>query len=270
MNESPPRKKLAVLGFPVSHSRSPVMQTAALADLGMTPEWSYEAIEVEPEEFAGKVAEMAAGEFVGANITVPHKEAALRIADSAGRAAEEIGAANTLVFEEGSVRAENTDGPGVLDSLPDDLPRNRALVLGAGGAARAAVWALAGDGFAVEVWNRTPARALTLTDELGGTVVERPQASDYDLIINASTAGLGDSDALESLPVGSGDFREGQMVVDLVYGAGPSSLLEVAAEDGARAVDGLEILVRQGARSFEIWTGREPSLEVMRTAARSD
>lgn len=270
MTEGPPQRKLAVLGFPVSHSRSPVMQTAALADLGMTPEWSYEAIEVEPDQFASKVAEMAREGFVGANVTVPHKEAALKVADAAGEAATEIGAANTLVFEGGEVRAENTDGPGVLDSLPDALPRNRALVLGAGGAARAAVWALVGDGFAVEVWNRTPARAIALTSELGGTVVDQPDASEYDLVINASTAGLGDSDALASLPVGPGDFREGQMVIDLVYGTGPSGLLEVARNDGAEAVDGLEILVRQGARSFEVWTGQKPSLEVMREAARAD
>lgn len=272
MSESPEsqvRKRLAVLGFPVSHSRSPVMQTAALADLGMTPEWSYEAIEVAPEDFAAKVAEMAAGDFIGANVTVPHKEAALQIADSASPAAAEIGAANTLVFEDGVVRAENTDGPGVLDSLSEELPRQRALVLGAGGAARAAVWALAGDGFSVDVWNRSPERAVALTAELGGEVVAEPAAAQYDLIINASTAGLDGKNAMESLPVDPGDFRMNQTVIDLVYGTGPSGLLEAASLDGADAVDGLEILVRQGARSFVMWTGREPSLEVMREAART-
>jgi shikimate dehydrogenase len=265
----PASKRLAVLGFPVSHSRSPVMQTAALNDLGMTPEWSYEAIEVAPDDFAARVAEMAAGDFVGVNVTVPHKEAALRVSDTAGPAAVQIGAANTLIFEGGSVRAENTDGPGVLDSLPDELPRHRALVLGAGGAARAVVWALAGDGFAVDVWNRTTARATALADELGGEVVISPKAAEYDLVVNASTAGLGGEDAIGSLPVDPGDFRQGQIVIDLVYGTGPSGLLEAARRDGADAVDGLEILVRQGARSFLMWTGREPSLEVMRSAART-
>ncbi|MGB7684612.1 MAG: shikimate dehydrogenase, partial [Solirubrobacterales bacterium] len=110
--------RLAVIGFPVSHSRSPVMQTAALAELGLGGEWSYEAIEAAPERFEAKVREMATGDFAGANITVPHKEAALALADTPSGAAREIGAANTLVFHDGRVEARNTDAGGLLAALP--------------------------------------------------------------------------------------------------------------------------------------------------------
>ena len=110
--------KLAVLGQPVAHSRSPAMQNAALAELGLVPEWSYEAIEVTPEGFAAMVAELASGGYAGVNVTVPHKLAALAAADDATATARAIGAANTLTFATGRISAENTDGVGIVDSLP--------------------------------------------------------------------------------------------------------------------------------------------------------
>src|SRR5664279_4112460 len=157
--------RLAVIGFPVGHSRSPAMQTAALAALGLGEEWSYGAVEVAPAGFESKLHELASAGYAGLNVTVPHKEAALALADEASDAARRIGAANTLSFrpdhsvgDDVDVRpwiaAENTDAPGLLAALPEGAPAGRALVLGAGGAARAAVWALAGEGAAVDVWNR--------------------------------------------------------------------------------------------------------------------
>ncbi len=135
------------------------MQTAALRDLGLGDEWSYEAIEVAPGDFERLVRGMEAEGFAGANVTVPHKLAALAIADSASRAASEIGAANTLSFADGRIAADNTDASGILDALPISPRGRRALVLGAGGSARAAIWALAGAGAEVCVWNRTSERA---------------------------------------------------------------------------------------------------------------
>ena len=108
-------KRLAVLGHPVSHSRSPAMQNAALAELGLS-DWSYEAVDVAPDEFEDRVREMAAGGWVGANVTVPHKGAALAVADELSEVAREIGAANTLHFEEGSIHAYNTDAKGLMNA----------------------------------------------------------------------------------------------------------------------------------------------------------
>lgn len=265
--------RLAVLGFPVAHSRSPAMQNAALAALGLD-DWSYEAIEVAPADFAAKVTEMAAG-FAGANVTIPHKEAALALAAVPSEAAREIGAANTLTFgppaldgpdAEGGIVADNTDAGGLLAALGTTPLDARALVLGAGGAARAAVWALVGEGARVEVWNRTASRAEGLCAELGGKPVRAPEQASYDLIVNTTAVGLGGEDPFEELPLAAAGFAAGQLVVDMVYGEGAGPLLGAAEQAGATVIDGLEILVRQGALSLEIWTGREAPLDVMRAA----
>lgn len=260
--------RLAVIGYPVGHSRSPAMQAAALEALGLDDEWSYGAVEVPPEGFAEKVREMAAGDYAGANVTVPHKEAALAAADEASEAAQQIGAANTLVFADGKVEAHNTDADGLLAALPDSPRGRRALVLGAGGAARAVLWALLWEGARAEVWNRTPARAEAICTELGGAPVLAPRQEEYGLIVNTSAAGLGGEDPFEHLPLSADLFSEAQTVVDMVYGERRSPLLVGAEEAGAATVDGLEVLVQQGARSLEIWTGCEPDLDVMRRAAR--
>lgn len=246
------------------------MQNAALADLGIGAEWSYEAIDVEPGQLAGYLRGMEAEGFAGANVTVPHKEAALALADEAAGAARAIGAANTLTFGGGRIVADNTDAPGLTDSLPESPAGRQALLLGAGGAARAALWALRNAGAEVDVWNRTARRAEDLATGLGGRPVSagNVETGHYDLIVNSSAAGLGDTDGLASLPLDPDSFHPGQTVVDMVYGERETTLLAAARAAGAATVDGLEILVRQGARSLEIWTGRSPDLDVMRTAAR--
>lgn len=259
--------RLAVLGHPVSHSRSPAMQNAALGALELW-DWSYEAIEVTPVFFEARVREMVAGEFAGANVTVPHKEAALAMADEASEASQQIGAANTLVFADGRIEAHNTDADGLLSSLPSSPRGRRALVLGAGGAARAAIWALLWEGAEVEVWNRTAEKAAALCADLGGAAVTDPRQDTYELLVNTSAAGLKGEDPFEHLPLEPDLFAPIQTVVDMVYGERRSPLLEAAEQAGAATVDGLEILVQQGARSLEIWTGREPDLDVMRRAAR--
>lgn len=261
-------KRLAVIGHPVAHSRSPAMHSAALAELGLGDAWSYEAIDLAPDEFEPRVQAMAGEGFVGANVTVPHKGAALSLADTLTETAREIGAANTLSFEGGEVRADNTDAQGVLDALLEPPRGKRALVLGAGGAARAVVWALAREGAEVEVWNRTALSAEHLCAELGGRPVGTLDLRNYDLIVNSTSVGLHGEDPFAELPFGVDALEESHTVVDLVYGSPPSRLLSVAAFAGATVVDGIEVLVHQGALSLEIWTGLEPSLDTMRAAAR--
>jgi shikimate dehydrogenase len=262
-------RRLAVIGHPVSHSRSPAMQNAALAELGLAEEWRYEAIEAAPEVFEQKLRAMPGEGFAGANVTVPHKEAALALADVRTEIAREIGAANTLTFLGGEVRAHNTDAEGFLAALPEPPGGKRALVLGAGGAARAVVWALAREGAEVEIWNRTAARAERLAEELGGSAVATPGQGACELVVNTSAAGLGGEDPFEHLPLHADGFAAGQTVVDMVYGAAPSPLLRAAEEAGATTVDGIEVLVQQGALSLRLWTGREPPIEAMRAAAYS-
>jgi shikimate dehydrogenase len=245
------------------------MHNAALAALGLDGEWRYEAIEVAPDRFDALVRSLPAEGFVGANVTVPHKTAALVVAEELSEVAREIGAANTLAFEGGLIRAYNTDAEGLLKALPAS-PRGMAtLVLGAGGAARAVVWALVREGAEVDVWNRTELRSRNLCDELGGSPVADPDAAGYGLIVNATAVGLQGEDPFGELPLRAEQLSASQLVVDLPYGAKPTRLLEAASEAGARTVDGIEVLVRQGAVSFAIWTGREPPLEVMLAAARS-
>jgi shikimate dehydrogenase len=257
-----------VLGFPVAHSRSPAMQNAALENLGLAGDWRYGAIAVQPQAFEATVKEIAALDYAGVNVTVPHKEAALAVADGAGEAARAIGAANTLSFAEGRIEAENTDAGGLLAALPTTPLDARALVLGAGGAARAVVWALIGEGARVEIWNRTEARARGLAEELGARPEPAPDPREYDLIVNTTAVGLRGEDPFEQLPLRAEGFEAGQLVVDMVYGERPSAILAAAERAGAAVVDGLEILVQQGALSLEIWTGRRPDLDVMRAAAR--
>lgn len=260
-------KRLAVLGHPVSHSRSPVMQNAALEALGLSGEWSYEAIDSPPEEILDLIGRMGSEGFVGANVTVPHKQAALLAADETTVAAREIGAVNTLSFAPEGISADNTDAPGLLEAVEEPVKGKQALLLGAGGAARAVLWALNGAGAEASVWNRTESKAADLVATLGGTLVSDPDVSSFDLIINASAAGLGGEGGIAELPIDPDGFRPSQVVVDMVYGDEPSTLLTAASANGARTVDGLEILVRQGALSLALWTGLKPSLDVMREAA---
>jgi shikimate dehydrogenase len=248
-----------VLGFPVAHSRSPAMMNAAFAALGL--DWRYLKLPVPPERFAETARALPASGYRGANVTIPHKLAAHALADELTPAAAAIGAANTLSFEEGRVVAHNTDAGGLIDALGEDVRGRSALVLGAGGAGRAAVWALREAGAEVAVWNRTPERARTLAEEFDVDHAARP-ARAVDVLVNATSLGLHG----ENLPAEL-ELEPAAAVADLVYGAEPTALCRWAEAAGARVVDGLEILVRQGARSHELWTGRPAPLDVMRRAA---
>jgi shikimate dehydrogenase len=290
-------RRLGVLGWPVAHSRSPAMMNAALRALGMDGEWRYQLLPVPPERFEETVRALGEAGFVGANVTIPHKRAALALADTASETARAIGAANTLTFAaEGTIAAENTDAPGFLTALGVDLRGLSAQVLGAGGSARAVVWALRESGAReVAIWNRTPARARELAHELGAGAVEHPIAA--DVLVNCTPVGLmsgvaagpatgaqvgpssgaakgatgvrqsaSDTDVLNLLELTFDQVGKYAHVVDLVYSSKSTPLLAAARAHGAHAVDGREMLVAQGAIGFELWTGVAPPRDVMRAA----
>jgi shikimate dehydrogenase len=268
--------RLGVLGWPVAHSRSPAMHNAALAAMGLAEEWRYQRLPVPPELFVQTTRALGGAGFRGANVTIPHKEAALALAGEASAAARAIGAANTLTFApEGGIAAENTDAPGLIAAIEREghsVEGATVQVLGAGGSARAAAWALREAGAReVSVWNRTAARAAELGRSLGVRTVELPERA--DVLINCTSVGLvraasgGESD-LNKLGLKHDLLGEYSYVIDLVYTDGPTPLLAAARAQGVPTLDGLEVLVAQGALSLELWTGRPAPLEVMRHAAR--
>jgi len=284
--------RLGVLGRPVAHSRSPAMQNAALRELGLE-DWTYQLLPVPPELFEETVRALPGAGFVGANVTIPYKHDALALADSASDAAGAIGAANTLTFgASGGIAAENTDAPGLIAAMERDghSPRGlTALVLGAGGSARAAVWALREAGAReVSIRNRTHARAISLAEAFDARAVELPERA--DILVNCTSVGLirdgeGPGSPASGHPLvppptrGESDLNlmglthdligEYSYVVDLVYHQGSTPLLAAARERGVPTLDGLEVLVAQGALSLELWTGRPAPIEVMRRAARA-
>ena len=266
------RTLVGVLGHPVAHSRSPAIQNAAFRAAGL--DWHYVKLPVAPERLKEVVLSLPGSGYRGVNVTIPHKVAVLELADEASGAARDIGAANTLTFDDGRVAADNTDASGLIEAIAAPVAGKRAAVLGAGGAGRAAAWALREAGAAeVALWNRTAERAVALALELGLTHSERPAVGEVDLLVNATSVGLDpavpDGEALAALGLEDADPPE--LVVDLVYrGDGSATpVLKWARHGGANVVDGIEVLVHQGARSFELWTGIEAPLEVMREAAGS-
>jgi shikimate dehydrogenase len=258
-------RRLGVLGWPVAHSLSPAIQNAALTAAGLGA-WRYQRLPVPPELFAELARALPGAGFAGANVTLPHKRGALELAGDATPRARAIGAANTLSFDgDERIAADNTDAPALLASLPFPAAGRTALVLGAGGSARAAVWALLHAGAArVGVWNRTPHRARELCAELGGTPA--PGAEPADLLVNCTSVGLDGSDPFDRLPVSAERLGDFGCVVDLVYTATGTVLIDRARERGVATVDGLALLIGQGALSFERFTGMAPSVDAMRAA----
>ncbi|HEY7932912.1 MAG TPA: shikimate dehydrogenase [Solirubrobacteraceae bacterium] len=268
--------RLGVLGWPVGHSRSPAMHNAAFAELEMH-DWRYQHLPVPPELFGETARALGTSGFLGANVTIPHKRVALEIADQASDAVREIGAANTLTFRDGAIAALNTDAPGLIAALEHtgcSVRGASAMVLGAGGSARAAIWALRHAAASeVSVWNRTSAGAKELAREFAVNAVRRPVSA--DLLVNCTSVGLErsatDSEVLNQLALTFDAVGKYSHVVDFVYNSSiETPLLRVARGCGARTLDGLEILLAQGALSFEHWTGRDAPLGAMRRALRSE
>jgi shikimate dehydrogenase len=261
------RTRLGVVGWPVAHSRSPSIQNAALEAIGLGRSWRYQLLPVPPELFAETIRALPQAGFRGVNVTIPHKGVALATATDPTPSAAAIGAANTLVFEpDGRILADNTDAPGLIAALPIDPSGKTAVVLGAGGSARAVVWALIEAGAReVRVWNRAPERARALTAELGGTPVDR--ATPADLLVHCTASGLDPGlDAFKTLPINADDVNGYECVVDLVYTDTETPLVQAARARRVQVVGGRELLVRQGALSFREFTGRTAPIDVMRRA----
>lgn len=267
-----------VIGDPVAHSRSPGMHNAAFAHLGLPAR--YERWHTPAAELPARVASLRAPGMLGANVTLPHKIAVIPLLDRLDPRAAQIGAVNTIVREDsGALAGYNTDAPAVVGTLraaglePQGVS---AVILGASGAARAAIFALAGAGAAqIALVNRTLARAeelagdvlaagarddlriLALTpddDELAGVL------ADAGLLVNATSLGWHDDET----PLAADRIPPGALVFDMVYRT--TRLLRDAASRGARPLDGADMLVRQAALAFELWTGRNAPLDVMREA----
>lgn len=255
-----------VIGWPVEHSRSPLIHNYWITELGLDAAYRREA--VPPERFADFATHLAERGYVGANVTVPHKEAALALSAPDARA-KAVGAANTLWLDAGTLRATNTDVEGFLANLDAAVPgwdRNlgAAMVLGSGGAARAVVFALAERGITrIEVANRSFERAMALRAQFGERVVPRrwEEASgrlgSVGLLVNATSLGMSGHGALtvalDRLPAGAA-------VADLVYVPLETALIRAARHLGLRAVDGLGMLLHQAVRGFELWFGVRPQV----------
>ncbi|MHB1836258.1 MAG: shikimate dehydrogenase family protein [Solirubrobacteraceae bacterium] len=254
-----------MLGWPVAHSLSPRIQNAALAAVGRG-DWRYQLLPA-PAHLLGEIIHaLPAAGFAGVNVTIPHKLQALRQSTRATPRARAIGAANTLTFGPGGeIDADNTDAPALVAALPFEMAGRSALVLGAGGSARAAVWALLDAGASsVRVWNRTPERARELCAQLGG----EPETSigPADVLINCTSVGLDGSSPFDALPVSADGLTGYACVADLVYTGQGTKLIDAARERGVTTVDGLELLVGQGAIAFERFTGMPAPIEAMRAA----
>jgi shikimate dehydrogenase len=257
------RRRAAVIGHPVAHSRSPHMHNAAYRALGM--DWDYAAADVEPDELAEFVRGLAQAGYAGVNVTIPHKQAVLELCDEVAPEARRAGSVNTVVVgDDGRLTGHSTDGRGLLWALGDVQPTT-ALVLGSGGAARAAVQTLKDAGWSVRVAARTPNAA----HQLGAERTHWPAPEAAPLVVNATPIGQAWDPA--DMPIAPWLIEAGSTVCDLAYrGDGHPTLLCLAATaQGARVVDGLEVLIGQGIYAFELLTGRPAPVEVMRSAARA-
>lgn len=277
------KKRVGLIGWPADHSVSPAMHNAAFQDLGLE-EWEYDLLPTPPNELEVRVKNLRERGYVGANVTVPHKQKIMPFLGGIAMSARGANAVNTLIWEEQHFVGHNTDVFGIradLEANRVDLKNLRALVLGAGGAAHAAVLALSNAGAHVTIVNRHSQRAWDLyrnvrrgiTTKFNVAVQERsvlPKiASQIDLVINCTSAGMWphyveDSPWPEDVP-----FPSNITAYDMVYRPEETRFMRQAISAGSRAIGGLGMLVQQGAAAFSLWTGKEPNTKVMFNAAKS-
>lgn len=265
----------AVIGWPIAHSRSPLVHGHWLRRHGIRG--YYVPIALSPDAFAEGFLALPKLGFRGTNVTIPHKEMALELATDVSDEARAIGAANTITFrEDGSIHADNTDGYGFLANLRDAAPAwdpaaGPALVLGAGGASRAIVHALLGAG-APEVWiaNRTAARAGQVAQHFGDGLkvldwdAAEAAAGEAATVVNTTSLGMKPG---EPMPVALDRLSSGALVTDVVYGAEPTAFVAEARRRGLMAVDGLGMLLHQAVPGFERWFGVHPTVDAELRAA---
>ena len=270
----------AVFGDPVEHSLSPVMHNAAYKALGMDCE--YHKFRVSLDDLEGAIKGARAMGFGGLNLTIPLKEKALGIVEP-DTMAQAIGAVNTIEFSDDTIAGitgivgHNTDGIGAVKALAAsgvDIPGSTVLILGAGGAARAVAYQLAKDGARVTIANRTLGKAQELAENVrsvgdanGTGLEELPElTANADIIINTTSVGM-HPDTGQTL-VTADMMHTGQVIFDIVYSPLETRLLREAKKVGAVTIDGIKMLVLQGAESFRIWTGIEPPVAVIEQAVR--
>jgi shikimate dehydrogenase len=275
--------RLGILGYPLAHTLSPVLHQAAL-DRHSLP-IRYQAWPTPPEGLGEAVEMLRGDEYLGANVTIPHKERLVPMLDRVDRWAGAIGAVNTIVKEGQMLVGHNTDARGFLRSLREKAgfePRGkRVVLLGAGGAARAAAFALAWEGVeSLTITNRTPARARFLIADLGDAVPRaaavpmdeaflREALNDADLVVNSTSVGMSHGEA-EGVALLSADLIPSTaLVYDMVYTPASTPLMLAAREAGARTLGGLWMLVYQGAAAFELWTGKKAPVKAMHEAAQA-
>ena len=268
---------VGLLGYPLSHSISPAFQQAAF-DYYKLPV-HYHLWSAPPESLAEEVGKIRGAEYLGANVTVPHKERALPLLDGLDAWARDVGAVNTIVKEGGDLVGYNTDAYGFMRSLREragfDAKDKSVLILGAGGAARAAAFSLAKEGVgSLTIANRSLGRARSLADDVRSLVgrvravpLEASQISRAsaraDLIVNCTSIGMTHGEAEGRSPLEPDIIPIGALVYDVVYTPLETPLLRAARKAGARTLGGLAMLIFQGAASFELWTGRDAPIEVM-------
>jgi len=258
--------KACVMGHPVAHSRSPMIHGYWLRTLGI--QGAYELKDLAPEAFPDFLTHLAANGYVGGNVTVPHKEAAFRLVDSRDEASEAVGAVNTVWLEDGRLMGGNSDTHGFIANLDDrapgwDVPGGRAVILGAGGAARSAAYSLATRGLTVLVLNRTLERARSLATDFGPRVSGHgldalprvlPEA---DLLVNCTSLGMVGKPPLE---VDITPLKASAVVYDVVYVPLETGLLAASRARGHRVVDGLGMLLQQAGFGFRKWFGASPQV----------
>ena len=267
-------QRVGVIGWPIEHSLSPAMHNAAFAALGM--DWQYDKMAIPPDIVKLSLRELRDAGFVGINVTVPHKQAVMLFVkpDEIARA---VGAVNTIDFRNN--KAMNTDVAGFMDDLAAhgvDPAGMQVVVLGAGGAARAAVYGLASVGARLVIINRTAERAQELIDSLrlpAASVGGYEQIADADLIVNCTSVGLSPNVEQSPLPddaVLKLALKPSIIAYDMVYRPMRTRFLQQVEAAGGRAIGGLGMLARQGAAAFKIWTGIEPPVDVMLAAAKQE
>jgi shikimate dehydrogenase len=259
------RKLACIIGWPVAESLSPAIHNAAFDALGL--DWTYVPLAVRPGAVDEGIALLRELDVQGANVTMPHKQSIVPYLERLEGDAATLQAVNTIVRDAGALVGHNTDGPGFLAAIDEeaafDPSGRRALVLGAGGAARAVAVALASAGAPVAVTARRPEQAAELAGLAPGIeTIPWGVAASADLVVNATPS-------RDGLPLETLGFGPGVLAVDLIYQPPSTGFVLAARAAGAAALDGLGMLIHQAALSFRLWTGLDAPLNVMRDAARS-
>jgi len=270
-------KLTGIFGYPVEHSLSPVLHNRVYRHMNLN--WCYLPFQVAESDLKDAFKGIKALGVVGINITMPHKEAAIQYMDELEGFAENMGSINTVQIIEGRLIGYNTDAYGFLSSLKKDAgfdPKGkRVIIVGAGGAAKAVSHALANEGVSkIDIFNRTELRAIKLAESLrakykaidikanGVIGVNAPVVAGADLIINATSVGMDKKD--KCLPISTDGIHRGQLVFDLIYSPRKTAFMQEAETRGARTINGLGMLLYQGAAAFKIWIKLDPPIDFMK------